>query len=237
MYEYADDELGNVFVKTNIRAKRIIARKTGKGILLVVPGNFKPIDFPTVWKEMRSRLLKAQISRPLPITEDVAIETFSFTARLSRIGWIEKVQGQLKNRELTVFIPYGFDLEAPASQEAVKEVVRNALRQEAKKLLTEKTHTFAQKFGLQINRIKINRSVSRWGSCSRDKNICFSFYLLLLPERYIDYVVLHELAHTIEMNHGENFWKLLDRFCGEDAKAVSRLVRKYKSPAYELLRP
>lgn len=236
MYEYNDKELGKIIVKPDIRAKRIIARRKSGHILLTVPSGFKLKRLILVLDEMRPQLIKINPVKNQLISEDSVIETFSFTARISRTHLVENVKMRLKNGDLTVFIPTNFDLENIDAQHIVKEMIRYALRHEAKRILPKKTLEFAQRLNLKVTDVKINKSVSRWGSCSRKKSINFSFYLLLLPEKYINYVVLHELAHTVEMNHSEKFWKLLSEFCGEDAKALSKLVRKYKSPAYELLK-
>ena len=237
MYEYNDNELGKIIVVPNTRAKRIIARRQGEHIRLTVPMGFTPKRLPCVLDEMRDRLVRLQPDKNGRITEDTVLETFPFTARLSRTHLVENVKMRLKDGNLTVFVPGNFDLENPASQQIVKEMIRHALRHEAKRILPEKTRKFAQKLHLQVNDIKINKSVSRWGSCSPRKTINFSYYTMLLSEKQIDYVILHELAHTVELNHSEKFWNLLDHFCGEDAKAISRSFRKHQSTAYRLLRP
>lgn len=236
MVELHDKELGKIVVIRNKRAKNVIARKKQNHIQLTVPYLFSLKRISTVLNSLRPKLLELKPPKTHVITENSVIETFSFVARISRTHLVQNLQMKLKDRELIVFIPSGFDLEQESSQLIVKEMIRSALRHEAKRILPPKTRFFAEKFNLQVNSVKINKSVSRWGSCSQKKNINFSFYLLLLPEKFIDYVVLHELAHTVEMNHSENFWKLLSSFCGEDAKAISKSLRKYRSEAYELLK-
>jgi predicted metal-dependent hydrolase len=237
MYQYNDQELGKIIVKSNIRAKQIIARKRGDHIQLTVPPGFSPAGLPSVLNEMRRRLMEISSPKEQLITEETLLETYPFTARISRTHLVEKAKMQLKGRELTLLIPAGFELEHPVSQFTVKEMIRHALRHEAKRILTEKTVRFSEKHNLQVNGIRINKSVTRWGSCSRLKSINYSFYTMLLPEKQIDYVVLHELAHTVEMNHGERFWRLLDHLCGEDAKTISRSLNKFESAAYQLLKP
>ncbi len=237
MYEYNDKELGKIIVIPNTRTKRIIARRKGEYIQLTVPFGFTPKRLPSVLDDMRHRLRTAFPVKDQLITEDSVLETFSFTARLSRTHLVESVKMRLKDGNLTVFVPGNFDLENSASQHIVKEMIRHALRHEAKRILPEKTRKFAQELHLQVNDVKINKSVSRWGSCSHRKIINFSYYTMLLSEKHIDYVILHELAHTVELNHSEKFWKLLDHFCGQDAKTISRSLRKYRSTAYQLLRP
>lgn len=238
MYEFTDKELGKIVVIPNNRAKRVIARPKVGYIQLTVPTGLKTKQLKEALEEMRPRLIKiTKIEKQPIITENTVLKTFSFTARLSRTHLVENVHIRLKNGELTIFIPSDFDLEHPDSQHIVKEMIRQSLRHEAKRILSEKTMNFAKRLNLQVSNVKINKSVSRWGSCSHRKSINFSYYLMLLPEKYIDYVVLHELAHTIELNHSEKFWKLLDRFCGEDAKAISKALRKHRSSSYELLKP
>ena len=77
--------------------------------------------------------------------------------------------------------------------------------------------------------MKINSSRGRWGSCSARKDINLSYYLVLLPFRLIDYVLLHELCHTREMNHSERFWQLLDRFTGGKALALRKELKEYRT--------
>lgn len=235
MYKYNDKELGIVIIKPDIRAKRIIARRKDGHFVLTVPYGFNSKKIKSVLDEMRPRLIKLNPIKNQLITDDSVIETFSFTARLSRANLIDAVKITLKNNELTVFIPENFNLESPDSQHIVKEMIRHALRHEAKRILPKKTMEFAQKLNIEVANVKINRSVSRWGSCSHKKSINFSFYLMLFPEKYIDYVILHELAHTIEMNHSEKFWKLLSEFCGEDARALSKAMKKDTPEIYSLL--
>ena len=83
--------------------------------------------------------------------------------------------------------------------------------------------------GLSYASVKINSSQGRWGSCSARKNINLSYYLVLLPSHLIDYVLLHELCHTREMNHGERFWDLLNRFTDGKALALRKELKKYRT--------
>jgi len=64
-------------------------------------------------------------------------------------------------------------------------------------------------FKKQINSVRLKYNKSNWGSCSTGKNLNFSVRLFFAPDEVIDYVVIHELAHLIEMNHSNKFWKIV----------------------------
>lgn len=68
-----------------------------------------------------------------------------------------------------------------------------------------------QHFKSKINNIRIKEQTSSWGTCSPDNNINISFNTLFLPKELLNYVVAHEVAHTVEHNHSRNFWKLVER--------------------------
>ena len=75
---------------------------------------------------------------------------------------------------------------------------------------------FARKYNLhQYNKIRIASARTRWGSCSSEGNLNFSWRLVMAPEEVIDYVVIHELAHLKERNHGAQFWALVEKMCPE----------------------
>jgi predicted metal-dependent hydrolase len=79
----------------------------------------------------------------------------------------------------------------------------------ARQIFHEKLESFSKETGLRYNALKINSAKSRWGSCSSKKNLNFSYRLIMTPEFVIDYVLLHELAHTVEMNHSKKFWEIV----------------------------
>lgn len=89
----------------------------------------------------------------------------------------------------------------------------------AKKIISNKVQAFALQHGLKHGSIRINSAKTRWGSCSNKKNLNFSYRLVLTPEFVIDYIILHELAHTIEMNHSKKFWDIVKTLCPEYKKA------------------
>jgi len=80
--------------------------------------------------------------------------------------------------------------------------------------------------GVKPAKLKITNALKRWGSCSADNNICFSWRIILLPLELVDYIVVHELCHIVHKNHSNRFWKL-----------VERVMPDYKQRDKALLRP
>ena len=101
------------------------------------------------------------------------------------------------------------------------------LRLEALKYLPDRVHTLAIAYNFTYSSIKISKSKSRWGSCSSKKGISLSLFLMRLPLHLVDYVILHELCHTIEMNHGPKFWELLNTVCDGKAKTLRKELRNF----------
>jgi len=79
-------------------------------------------------------------------------------------------------------------------------------REKARTLLIDRTNYFSEKFDLQYQNIKINGAKTRWGSCNHKNGLNFNWKILLAPPKVLDYLVAHELAHTIHKNHQKSFW-------------------------------
>ncbi|MGN0154692.1 MAG: M48 family metallopeptidase [Lachnospiraceae bacterium] len=82
-----------------------------------------------------------------------------------------------------------------------------ALRKQAREILTERTDYYKEILKVDYQRIRIGNPKTRWGSCSSRGTISYNWHLILMPDRILDYVVVHELCHLLEMNHSPAFWK------------------------------
>ena len=80
----------------------------------------------------------------------------------------------------------------------------------AKRTIVAKVDVFEKKMSVKPTNIKINSAKTRWGSCSAKKSINFSWRLIMADDDVIDYVVVHELAHIIELNHSARFWAVVE---------------------------
>ncbi|MDR2814200.1 MAG: M48 family metallopeptidase [Prevotellaceae bacterium] len=105
-------------------------------------------------------------------------------------------------------------------------------RRQAKQLLPKRVETLAARYGFTYNKISIKNIHSRWGSCSVQNNLNFSIYLMCLPDDLVDYVILHELCHTLHKNHGPKFWALLDAVTGGKAREQAALMRRYSTQMF-----
>jgi predicted metal-dependent hydrolase len=92
-------------------------------------------------------------------------------------------------------------------------VVERWYRTEARRVLRERVLAHAATLGVEIGRIAVKDTRSRWGSCSSKGNLNFSWRLLLAPWEVLDYVVAHEVAHLKEMNHSPRFWAIVEQLC------------------------
>lgn len=114
---------------------------------------------------------------------------------LSHGAWIEKhIERQRKKKE---------------KYDSVAEEKIAALRKSAKKAIPAKVEYYSKIMGLKYGRITITGAKTRFGSCSSKGNLAFSYYLMLYPDEAIDYVVVHELAHLVEMNHSPAFYNVV----------------------------
>jgi predicted metal-dependent hydrolase len=96
----------------------------------------------------------------------------------------------------------------------------------ARRLLYERLRFLADKHGFQYNKFSMRNQKTLWGSCSVDNNISLNAKLIRLPNALIDYVIIHELVHTIVKSHAPLFWKTLDQYVG-NAKQVDKQLRDY----------
>lgn len=110
-------------------------------------------------------------------------------------------------------VPAGFSAPNVVSQKALRDVLVEVLREEAKILLPQKLSYFSDQYGFHFHKVTIKHNSSNWGSCSRAGNINLNLNLIRLPEPLCDYVLLHELCHLKEPNHGPHFHALLERLC------------------------
>ena len=82
-------------------------------------------------------------------------------------------------------------------------------KEQARTLCKRKLKHFNQHYNFEYKKVAIRSQVSRWGSCSSKKNLNFNYKILFLPEDLQDYLIVHELAHLKEMNHGPRFWSVV----------------------------
>ncbi len=131
----------------------------------------------------------------------------------------------VKNQKEPLILNGSFKLSESASKHA-KTIFESWYRQQARKIITERANTYANGYGLQYQGIKITSATTRWGSCSVKGSLNFSWRLILAPLEQVDYVIVHELVHTIHHNHSERFWKRVEDIM-PDFKERQKWLRKH----------
>lgn len=99
-----------------------------------------------------------------------------------------------------------------------KETLGKYLQKKAKNHFEVRTDEISRQMGTNYNRITIRGQKSRWGSCSRNKNLNFNWRLILTSPRIVDFIIIHELAHTVHMNHSKSFYKIVEAHCPNHKK-------------------
>lgn len=104
-------------------------------------------------------------------------------------------------------------IRVPGHVDQAPRRLRQWLMGEAKRDLERRVGFHARRLDLEPQKISVRDQLSRWGSCSSNGNLSFSWRLVMAPSEILDYVAAHEVAHLAEMNHGPNFWSLVKQTC------------------------
>ena len=95
-------------------------------------------------------------------------------------------------------------------KETHKKSIRKWYKNKFREVAIPRLSYFAEKHNLKVNQVRIKEQKTMWGSCSSRNNINLNYLLIMAPMKVIDYVIIHELAHTIHRNHSSHFWKTVE---------------------------
>jgi predicted metal-dependent hydrolase len=205
-----------VEVRRHAGARRLTLRvsKTRRAVVVTVPSGCRIEEADKFLRSnvdwVRERL--GRVPEPVPLADG---ERIPLRGRLHRICFL----GPLASRSIvSVHAPEGHSprLEVMGRIEHAPRRLKDWLMAQAHKDLGTCVSRHATHLDVRVRRIALRDQTTRWGSCSANGFLSFSWRLIMAPAFVLDYVAAHEVAHLVEMNHGVRFWRLV-------AGAVPRL--------------
>lgn len=143
----------------------------------------------------------------------------------------QKVTSKVSTDTLHINIPDQLDPQSPEVQKKIKAKIEKILKTECENLITDRLKDIAYENNLNFKSINYKKLSRRWGSCDNKHNIILNIYLVQLPWDLIDYVIVHELAHTIELNHSLSFWAIVESILPE-YKKNKKDIKNHSPEAY-----
>ncbi len=193
-------------VRTHPTSRRLILRycERTKTARLTLPKRVSQRE-ALKFVESRTQWLRAQIAatpEQISFTNDAVIPLRGVQVTLRSMSG----QGRRVWREGDVLYVGG-------DEAAMPRRVRTWLQAEARAAITGAAMMHAKTLGVRIARINLRDPTSRWGSCGSDRVLSFSWRLILAPPEVLDYVVCHEVAHMLRMDHSPQFWRIVTQLC------------------------
>ena len=217
-----------VEVRRSERAKKLALRLDTKkrAFTLVVPKRIsmrQAYDFAIEHEEWMEKKL-AELPAEIPLANGTIVPIFGTPHEI-------KVSYNSEARRTDIKAEGGVLFVRTNKEDPSGRIIR-FLKAMAKDELTILSQDKAAKIGKTIQSVSVRDTKTRWGSCSADGNLSFSWRLIFAPYDSFDYVVAHEVAHLEHLNHGKDFWKLCDQL-SENYKDGHSWMKKN---SYELMR-
>lgn len=225
--------LGEVSFKRSKKAKRLTIRvKTNSEVTVSIPWlvSFAKAEAFVLEKSEWIRFTLAKIAEKTEkqtiFNELTEFSTLHHELKLERIEG-EKILRKIGKGKILVSIPFTMEVSHKMVQQRIKSAIIDAWRIEAKAILPGRIEALAHQYGFKFHGLSIKNMKSRWGSCTGRNTINLNLHLVRLPLHLCNYVILHELVHTVHKNHGKYFWENLDKLCG-DSKALAKELKNFR---------
>lgn len=224
----SDKDFGKIHFVVRRSARNITMRVKEDGLHVTTPPYRSITALLEAIAPFRERLRNVCSEvKPKPFDLNFSIEAECFRLKLETSP-LKNFTVSMRDETVVIACPAHADFTTERVQTLVKNAVMRAMRKKAEEYLPPLVQHWSSLFDLPYNKVTISKARSRWGSCSSKRDISLSFYLMLLPAHLMDYVILHELAHTREMNHGPKFWELLNQLTDGKALALRKELRMHR---------
>lgn len=224
----SDKDFGKIHFVVRRLARNITMRVKEDGLHVTTPPYRSITALLEAIAPFRERLRNVCSEvKPKPFDLNFSIEAECFRLKLETSP-LKNFTVSMRDETVVIACPAHADFTTDRVQTLVKNAVMRAMRKKAEEYLPPLVQYWSSLFDLPYNKVTISKARSRWGSCSSKRDISLSFYLMLLPAHLMDYVILHELAHTREMNHGPKFWELLNQLTDGKALALRKELRIHR---------
>jgi predicted metal-dependent hydrolase len=205
-----DEEFGSITLRRSARATHVRIRVGPDGRLRASLPLYAPVFLvkrllKTSRSQLRAMLSEQQTESIFENGMQIGKSHTLIVRPSAKNTTIAKRHGQ----QIIVSLSPEHTLQHPNVVRIVRDVVIEALRIEAKSYLTKRLAFLAANNGFMYEKVRFSHASGRWGSCSSNGTISLNIALMKLPFELIDYVLIHELSHTVQMNHSETFWKLV----------------------------
>ena len=224
----SDKDFGKIHFVVRRSARNITMRVKEDGLHVTTPPYRSITALLEAIAPFRERLRNVCSEvKPKPFDLNFSIEAECFRLKLETSP-LKNFTVSMRDETVVIACPAHAAFTTDRVQTLVKNAVMRAMRKKAEEYLPPLVQYWSSLFDLPYNKVTISKARSRWGSCSSKRDISLSFYLMLLPAHLMDYVILHELAHTREMNHGPKFWELLNQLTDGKALALRKELRMHR---------
>lgn len=224
------------FDLSGIGTIKIYKRRTNRSLRLTVGADGTIRVTMPLWSPYRAGLAFASARRGWILTHlpqgQTALAHGQKVGKAHHLAFCQDVAAtgvRANLRQSEIRITYGGDQSAasPEVQAAARKACERALRTQSAQLLGRRLSQLASLHGMSYRAFTVKRMKTRWGSCDQDSGIVLNVYLVQLPWDLIDYVILHELAHTKVLHHGPDFWRQLESLL-PDARRRRTAMRAYR---------
>ncbi|MDB9525532.1 SprT family zinc-dependent metalloprotease [Oscillatoria sp. CS-180] len=227
--------LPNYKVRESNRARHVSLKVSFQGNLeVVVPQGFNPKEIPDILERRRgwiTKTLKRIEKQRDALPEEHSVEKPTSLELRSRgeIWTVVYKKARGSTVALTQSSPQELTLRGKIDDsEDCRELLRSWLQRKARAELSPWLQDISQRCDLAYSRMTVRGQSTRWGSCSSSQSISLNYKLLFLPSHLVDYVLIHELCHTVHMNHSKAFWQLVKRYCPELDQVKSELKKGWQ---------
>lgn len=223
-----DEEFGSITVRRSARATQVRLRVSPTGTLRASMPVYAPLFLLKRLIKSSRPQLRAMLQQAQPVVtyHDGQLIGKSHTL-IVRTG--SRVTVTRSKQRIVVTLPEYKTLHDADIIQKIREVSTAALRTEAKNYLPRRLKYLADAKGFGYEKVRFSHASSRWGSCSSTGTISLNIALMKLPFELIDYVIIHELAHTVHMNHSDAFWRLVAQ--GDPEYKQHRRLLKNEAPS------